>query len=159
MVESSVLESDHVRRKPLDILGFGSHLVIDGFQAAPELLEDEDHIARVVESLGRLLEPLPLSRQRSSHDDGLSELVILAEAHLTLHTFLLQGCVSLSIFSRKTLHLQDILNVLSEGFDIGRYESYLTRRSKTYQNGADLEALIRGERSYVSARLDDTLIG
>ncbi len=145
--------------KTLDILGFGSHLIIDGFGAEAALLGDEGEVEGVMQALSEVLGEVQTGRHLLRHADGLSMLLLLDEAHLSLHTFVSQRALSLSLFSRRSLNLESILERLREGFEAGRLESYMTSRSATYCNQLlDVSALLQGERAYAGARFDNSLI-
>jgi S-adenosylmethionine/arginine decarboxylase-like enzyme len=146
--------------KTLDVLGFGSHLIIDGFGAEAALLGDETRVEGVTQGFAEVLGEIETGRQLLRHEGGLSMLLLLDEAHLSLHTFAPQRSLSLSVFSRRSLNLESILEKLREGFGAGRLESYMTSRSASYCSGLlDVSALLAGERAYASARLADGLVG
>ncbi|CAN5625395.1 hypothetical protein BH24DEI1_BH24DEI1_15830 [soil metagenome] len=155
MIDSEAMTS---RDTTLDILGYGSHLIIDGFGAEAGALGDRARLTEALENLAATLEGVPLREHTLEEEDGLSSLLGFGEAHLSLHSVVNKHSLSLNVFSRRTLEPERLVSALRERFAPGRVESYLTSRSRTYHERLDLAALLRGERSYTCARLDDTLI-
>ncbi len=145
----------------METLGYGTHLIVDGFGAASTTLESAEYAFEVA---GEVLASLELGSAHTtplSHhaEGGVSVGLVLPESHLTLHTFSGARSVSLSLFSRQVLHFERVLELLQVRFEVGRLESYLGSRSVALPQDAEqaLPFLI-GERSYTDVRLDDTLL-
>lgn len=145
----------------METLGYGAHLIVDGHGAREAQLEDEGHVLGVATEV---LEALGLS---SAHaltlmhraQDGVSVGIALPESHLTLHTFRVPQRISMGVFSRQTLSLGEVLELLERRFGLGRLESHLGSRSVVLpQDEARARSLLLGERTYTDLRLDDTLL-
>ncbi len=144
----------------VELLGFGSHFVIDGFQAEAEKLADETLVNGVLRQLAGGLEPHTTADTVCvSFFDGVSAGVVLAESYLALHTFRDRRLLSLNLFSRKNLDTQEMLTQIGEQFAVGRFESHLISRAKVFprEQGAIVRRLT-GDRGYVAVRLDSSLI-
>ena len=84
------------------------HLVVDGYGADPEKLEDEDLIYRFLdeypETLGmtKMIPPqVHTYRGRVAEDWGVSGFVLIAESHISVHTFPDRRYINVDIFSCK----------------------------------------------------------
>ncbi|ADI14322.1 S-adenosylmethionine decarboxylase [Truepera radiovictrix] len=145
----------------MDTLAYGAHLIVDGYGAKEAPLVDEAHalgVAReLLEALGLGSTPTLTLTHRAR--DGLSVGVALPESHLTLHTFQPAQRLSLGIFSRQTLALGEVLELLRVRFGLGRLESHLDSRSVVLPHDEErARTFLLGERTYADLRLDDTLL-
>lgn len=144
----------------MDSLGYGAHLIVDGFGATAPL-RDEDWNKEAAQQLLTVL-GLPDDRVvRVSYwfEDGVSVGLALPESHLTLHTFAARRTVSLSVFSPQLLATEGVLEAFRQRFEIGRLESHLGSRSVALpQDEARATPYLLGERNYTDVRLDDTLL-
>ena len=144
----------------MDSLGYGAHLIVDGFGAAAPLGDEgwnKEAAQQLLSSLG-----LPDDRVvRVSHwfEDGVSVGLALPESHLTLHTFSARRTVSLSVFSPQLLATEGVLEAFRQRFEVGRLESHLGSRAVALpQDEGRAVPYLLGERNYTDVRLDDTLL-
>lgn len=148
----------HVTLTSMETLGFGSHLILDGFQADAAALADEARVRAVLGELQESLEPTATGAlQIHMAAAGISARIILAESHLSLHTFPGRRCFCLDLFSRKAFRIPTILGVMRREFEPGRLESHRSARSKSFSCGQGELAGLLGERAYADVRLDETL--
>ena len=84
------------------------HLIIDGFYCNPDLLWDAGALERFLldfpEQIGmsRITEPSVVTYSgQKPLDAGVSGFVIIAESHISIHTFPHRGYVNVDIFSCK----------------------------------------------------------
>ena len=148
-----------IRTKQLqagDILGFGTHVVIDGFGAEVDHLT-RDALCELVVTVSRQLEG-----GRDVHVEvleqtgfmaGITAGTRLAESHVIIHAF--PGCAALSlvVFSRKYLDWHAFANELRNRFDIGRYDSHIANHSRMLPKDGTERAL-RSDRHYTAFRLE-----
>lgn len=144
----------------METLGYGAHLIVDGFGATAPL-EDEgwnkEVAAQLLALLGAPSGPPTLVSYR--FENGVSVGLALPESHLTLHTFSERRTVSLSLFSPQLLAIESVLGAFRERFGVGRLESHLGSRSVALpQDEAKAVPYLLGERNYTDVRLDDTLL-
>ena len=90
-------------------MGFGPHLVFDGFGCPRERLEDLTALYRLLDGLPdriRMTKIMPpyVFRHGLPEDPagGLSGFVLIAESHISLHTFPGRGYVNADVFSCET---------------------------------------------------------
>lgn len=144
----------------MDSLGYGAHLIIDGFGATAPLHDESWNIDAASELLSVLERPdVQLTRVSYWFEDGVSVGLALPESHLTLHTFAPRRTLSLSLFSPQLLAAEGIIEAFRTRFAVGRLESHLGSRSVALpQDEARAIRYLLGERNYTDVRLDDTLM-
>jgi S-adenosylmethionine/arginine decarboxylase-like enzyme len=147
-----------------DPLGFGHHIVIDGFGAERSSLENEATVRSLVIRLAKSIEPdgeIEPLLVHPSHDPvgGLTAGAAFAEGHLSVHTFAAWRRCSLAVFSRRDLSPATLFVELAASFGAGRFESAMGSRSKNLPSDPEaLGKVWQGERRYALARLDPALL-
>jgi S-adenosylmethionine decarboxylase len=110
---------------------FGEHFTLDGYEGDKDLLNSKELVLSALSELPALLdmnilyEPqvvyAPNKGEGSKDSGGWSGFVIIAESHISIHTFPLRGFVSIDVYTCKSnmdtikienyfkdiLHLQD----------------------------------------------------
>ena len=148
----------------METLGFGTQVIIDGYGAESEKLADHDTIRSLLENAAKQLEPevnpsVVFAVPSNGAKEDASAGVVLAESQLALHVFPSGRCFSFSVFTRRELPLADLLGALKAAFRPGRYESHQGNRARIYPRSEDaFRTSLHGERNYVHARLDETLL-
>ncbi len=143
----------------MDTLGYGAHLIVDGFGSSAPLL-DEPWVIEATLELFRAQgwSEEQLTRVSYWFPDGVSVGLSLPTAHLTLHTFAARQQVSLSLFNPQVLTTQVVTEMLGARFGAGRLEAYLSSRTISLPQDHDraVKQLI-GERNYTDLRLDEAI--
>ncbi|MEM7025543.1 MAG: adenosylmethionine decarboxylase [Pseudomonadota bacterium] len=120
---------------------FGVHLTLDGYRGSPELLADRDHVhARLAElpdrlGMHKLAEPFLVEVGKLGPKDpgGVTGFVIIAESHISIHTFPLRGFVTADVYTcQNSLDTQAICAYFTEAFALGDLEVNLVRRGTRY---------------------------
>ncbi|PYE52841.1 S-adenosylmethionine decarboxylase [Deinococcus yavapaiensis KR-236] len=145
----------------MELFGFGPHLMIDGYHASSEKLDDVELIRKVLDELPVEMEMtkiLPPHVQRyngtTPEDSGVTGVVIIAESHIAIHTFPQRGFLSVDVFSCKEFDVQKALNYLIEHFEMGRYDTHFINRGKEFPKDlTEAERIVSGEREYLEARI------
>lgn len=144
----------------VETLGYGAHLIIDGFGATAPLGDEgwnKEAAAQLLALLGAPSGPPTLVSYW--FENGVSVGLALPESHLTLHTFAERRTVSLSLFSPQLLATENVLGAFRARFGVGRLESHLSSRGVALpQDEARAVPYLLGERNYTDVRLDDTLL-
>ncbi|MEM7023180.1 MAG: S-adenosylmethionine decarboxylase [Pseudomonadota bacterium] len=121
--------------------GFGVHLTLDGYGGSPELLSNAEHVRRCLselpEQLGmhKLIEPMLVEVGEHSAKDpgGVSGFVMIAESHISVHTFSLRGFVSADVYTcQNCLETERISRYFTEAFALQDLELNLVRRGTRY---------------------------
>lgn len=120
---------------------FGEHLTIDGYQGDKDLLNDKDLILGFIHELlsvldmHALIEPqIVLAPDNNIKDPGgWSAFVIIAESHISIHTFPLRGFVSADVYTcRNGLDQQKIEQLFKDKFKLQELETNFVIRGKNY---------------------------
>ncbi len=120
---------------------FGEHVMIDGYGGDPERLNDKDlvmlSLVELPHQLGmkRLSDPLVLEAQSNNAKDpgGWSGIVIIAESHISVHTFPKRKFVSIDVYTcMNGLNRDFIKNYFREIFKLEDIEENFVRRGTRY---------------------------
>jgi S-adenosylmethionine decarboxylase len=121
--------------------GFGVHLTLDGYGGALELLADREHVetclAELPERLGmhKIMEPAVMELDQLSPKDpgGVSGFVMIAESHISIHTFPLRGFVSADVYTcQSSLDPERICRYFADAFELQDLEVNVVRRGTRY---------------------------
>lgn len=129
-----------MRKSVLTASHFGEHLMLDGYGGSHEFLNDRDCVFRCLNELPALLEmqklsePVVYSAPESGAKDpgGWSGVVVIAESHISIHTFPARGFVSIDVYTCKN------------GMDTGFIASYF--REKFVLKDIEMNFVKRGTR-------------
>lgn len=125
--------------KPTD--PFGVHLMIDGYCAAGQLMTDAEALRELLDTLPAemgmhaICTPVVVSVGPNCHKDpgGLSGFVMIAESHISFHTFPGRGFVTIDLYTCQTgLDRQATLDRLLQAFHVVDAEVYVQERGLRY---------------------------
>ena len=133
---------------------FGQHLTLDGYGCPADRLADLDLIYRFLDTcpdligMTKIMPPYVFKYNgKVSEDWGLSGFVLIAESHISIHTFPERDYLSLDIFSCKDFDHQQSIRFSIDLFGIGRYEMNLLDRGLEFpREVGTVERLLRQER-------------
>jgi len=145
-----------------DPLGYGTHLILDGFRAEASALADGALLEAVLRSALDLMNEgdgvSSLSVQASGDDAGVSAALVAAESQVCIHTFSGLEKLSLEAFSTRSLPTDAIMRTFVERFRVGRFECRVHGRSRLLpKESARLALALHGGRTYARLRLRDLL--
>ena len=120
---------------------FGEHLMIDGYGGSKDKLNDKELVVKCLAEL-----PLKLGMRTLSMPEvflaednnikdpgGWTGFVIIAESHISIHTFPDRGFVSIDVYSCKNgMDTNFILNYFKEKFDLKDIEKNFIKRGTRY---------------------------
>jgi S-adenosylmethionine decarboxylase len=122
------------------------HLIIDGFGSNPKLLESEDLLYQLLDDypaqigMTKVAPPHVFRYVGSKPEDwGISGFVLIAESHISIHTFPERGYVNIDIFSCKDFDSEQAIKDLQAKFELVKLRSYLLNRGLEYSNIETLE--------------------
>lgn len=111
------------------------HLIIDGYGGDISKMWDQDLVRNFLidypSSLGmtRITEPQVLEYNGPNADDaGVSGFVIIAESHISIHTFPLRNYVNIDIFSCKSFDNYLALHDVKHLFSLSEAKTWLLDR-------------------------------
>ena len=120
---------------------FGEHLTIDGYGGSVELLNDRERVEKVLFELpeilkmNRLSEPEVILAPENDVKDpgGWSGFVVIAESHISLHTFPRRRFVSADVYTCKNgLDVDLVIEYFKEKFALDSVEQNFIIRGKNY---------------------------
>ena len=111
------------------------HLVVDGYGADPEKLQDEDLVYRFLDEypdaigMTKMIPPQVYTyRGRTPEDRGLSGFVLIAESHISVHTFPDRRYVNIDVFSCKEFDPTSSLRNVEETFSLPQVRVWTLER-------------------------------
>ena len=122
------------------MIGFGPHLMVDGYNASYEKLSSvsavTDFLETVVKEIGmtKIMPPYVFKYDGGDkpEDWGVSGFVIIAESHISIHTFPEKGYFSIDIFSCKEFDMDKALSIIKEFFETEDLEVRTTDRGTEF---------------------------
>lgn len=121
--------------------GFGLHLTLDGYGGSRDLLADRNHVlaclGELPDRLGmhKLAEPFLVELGHRSDKDpgGVSGFVLIAESHISIHTFPLRGFLSADVYTcQDSLDTERICRYFEDAFALQDLEINVVRRGTRY---------------------------
>lgn len=111
------------------------HLIIDGFGANPTILENEELIYRFLDEypsridMTKVAPPYVFRYVGSKPQDwGVSGFVVIAESHISIHTFPERQLVNIDVFSCKEFDAERVLEDVRARFEFTEMETHVLDR-------------------------------
>ena len=120
---------------------FGEHLTIDGYCGDFQKLNDKDLVHHCLEELPELLKMKKLCKphicrapdNQIKDPGGWSGFVIVAESHISVHTFPARKFVSIDVYTcASSLDTQFVAGYFKEKFDLQDIETNFIKRGTKY---------------------------
>ena len=120
---------------------FGEHLTIDGYCGNYDKLNDKNLVMKVLNDLPNLLGMKKLSNPEvyfapdndKKDPGGWSGFVVIAESHISIHTFPRRRFLSADVYSCKNdLNIDFILDYFSKTFELKNIEKNFINRGTLY---------------------------
>ena len=134
------------------------HLVIDGYGGDIDKMWDEDLVRDFLyqypESLDmtRITEPTVLRYEApKSEDSGVSGFVIIAESHISIHTFPRKDYINIDIFSCQPFDHERALADVKDLFDLAEVKTWLLERGLEWLDERQGLAEARQQRAALEA--------
>ncbi|AEB09419.1 S-adenosylmethionine decarboxylase proenzyme [Desulfobacca acetoxidans DSM 11109] len=116
-------------------VGFGQHLMLDGYGCPYDYLTDLDRIYEFLNQcpdvihMTKIMPPYAFKYSgKVPQDWGLSGFVLIAESHISVHTFPEKGYLSIDIFSCKSFDADKAIDYSEKVFRIATREIQLVDR-------------------------------
>ncbi|MFQ5860376.1 MAG: S-adenosylmethionine decarboxylase [Dehalococcoidia bacterium] len=130
------------------------HLIVDGYGGDVVRLWDADALRRFLdtcpESIGmtKISEPSVLHYQGSREEDGgVSGFVLIAESHISVHTFPVRRYVNVDVFSCRSFDAQRVLAEIRELFALEELRNWVLDRGVEYLDAPHALAEIHRKRA------------
>tara|TARA_A100001037_G_scaffold306707_1_gene354347 strand:- start:10708 stop:11157 length:450 start_codon:yes stop_codon:yes gene_type:complete len=133
--------------------GMYMHLAIDGFDGDPDLMWDETRLYQFLIdypaelNMTRITDPQVVTYTDAKGDDsGISGFVIIAESHISVHTFPNRNYVNIDIFSCKDFDTEKALDDAKKLLALTRVKSWSLNRGLEWLNVEDGIANVASQR-------------
>lgn len=134
------------------------HLIIDGYEGKPQRLQDLEFIYGLLDEypgrigMRKIMPPYVFRYADSKPEDwGVSGFVLIAESHISLHTFPDKGYINIDIFSCKEFDAALVVEHMKEYFSLGKIRTKLLRRGLEYPMSIEeATGIVESERVQLS---------
>jgi len=142
--------------------GFGPHLTLDGYGCNREKLEDLGLIYSILDEfpsyigMTKIMPPYVFRYSGLKPEDwGVSGFVLIAESHISIHTFPCKNYLSLDIFSCKNFDAEKAVSYIREIFEIKKYQMNLFDRGAEFPKDIEKSAkIVAGHRKKITPLID-----
>lgn len=115
---------------------FGQHLTLDAYGCDPKALDNKKLILRVLDELPELIKMHKISKPqviKASPNDrkdpgGISGFVMIAESHISIHTFPKKMFLTMDIYSCNMFDVAFCERYLKKIFKFQKLEKHLIKR-------------------------------
>ena len=142
------------------------HLIIDGFGGDASMMWDMERLRSFLNeyptNLGmtKITEPEVLEYHgQHANDSGISGFVIIAESHISVHTFPHRDYVNIDVFSCKSFDHEQALADARSLFDLQQVKTWLLDRGLEWQDADQGKVETRRQRSVLQATAPGSPVG
>ena len=125
--------------KTKQVQGFGPHLMIDCYEGNFEKLDSIENVYKVLDELPQLLgmkkiiRPYVIRYEGGGWDKGgICGFVLIAESHISIHTFPEDGFFTADIYSCKDFSEEKATDFFKKAFDAKKVETNFVKRGKLF---------------------------
>ena len=111
------------------------HLIIDGYSSNPDILQSEEFITELLDQypaeigMTKISPPYVLRYVGAKPEEwGVSGFVLIAESHISIHTFVELRYVNVDVFSCKNFDADRVIKDLSNRLQLTEMEIHLLGR-------------------------------
>lgn len=117
------------------------HLIIDGYSGDSQKMQDVDFIRQLLDVYPSKIGMTKISHPKVSkyigskpEDWGVSAFVLIAESHISIHTFPERSYINIDIFSCKEFDAEQAIKDFQQKFGLAEVRSYILNRGLQYYN-------------------------
>jgi S-adenosylmethionine decarboxylase len=129
------------------------HLVVDGYGADSDRLKDEDLVHGFLDTypdtigMNKIMPPQVYTYHgRTPEDWGISGFVLIAESHISVHTFPDRGYINIDIFSCKEFDTAAAQSDVKRVFSLDEVRVWTMERGLDYATAREAYHGMVGER-------------
>ena len=124
-----------------ETIQFGVHLLFDGYNADTEKLNNKKHLEGILRDLPKAMKMHTIAPEvvvevgelNQKDPGGLSGFVMIAESHISFHTFPNRGFVTADVYTcQNDLDEEKFVNYLAEAFGTNDFDAQLLPRGVRY---------------------------
>ena len=136
------------------------HLAVDGYGADPQKLQDEELVYRFLDEypaaigMNKMIAPQVYPYRGSVPEDwGVSGFVLIAESHISVHTFPARRYINIDIFSCKEFDPTSSLRDVEETFSLPQVRVWTLERGVEHSMPEEAYRGMVGERASLVSSL------
>ncbi len=115
---------------------FGLHLTLDAYGGDRGKLESPEFITETLNALPPILDMHPIIKPKVifydggdiPEDCGVSGIIMIAESHISIHTFSAKGFLTADVYSCKVFDTDKTLGFFKSRFDLKDLEVHIIKR-------------------------------
>lgn len=138
---------------------FGPHLMLDGYGCSRESLEDLNLVSNILDEyptaigMTKIMPPYVFRYNGEVPEDwGVSGIVLIAESHISIHTFPEKGYFSLDIFSCRDFDVEHAVEYITKMFGATHFEKNVIFRGREFPKSMGRAVrILEGDRQKVTA--------
>lgn len=136
--------------------GFGPHLTLDGYECDARKLDDMNFLYGLLDTLPgmigmtKIMPPYILyyDGKDKPEDRGFSGVVIIAESHISIHTYPEKRFLTFDIYSCKEFDIDRTVDYVVKAFSIGNFDKRVFKRGKEFPKDMTLvESIMDRDRT------------
>jgi S-adenosylmethionine decarboxylase len=111
------------------------HLIIDGYGSDSQILQDEEFLHQLLDSypsmigMTKISDPIVFKYVGNKPEEwGISGFVVIAESHISFHTFVERCYINIDIFSCRDFDTKQAIEHFREQLKLTTFKSYLVNR-------------------------------
>lgn len=129
------------KTKPHSGTRFGTHLTLDGYGASPKKLNDMHRVFTALNDspdlldMKKIITPYVVHYPGNGKKDmgGYSGMVMIAESHISIHTFPEQGFISIDVYTcQGKLDVETARRYFQKMFEVKEWEEHIIKRGTKY---------------------------
>jgi S-adenosylmethionine decarboxylase len=117
------------------------HLIIDGYGGDPQKMQDVEFIYKILDGYPSQIGMTKISTPHVSkyvgskpEDWGVSGFVLIAESHISIHTFPEKFYINIDVFSCKEFDAERAIKEFKHNFGLTEVRSYILNRGLEFSN-------------------------
>lgn len=118
---------------------FGPHLILEAYGCPKDKLGDLKLVSQALDAypekldMTKIMPPYVFTYKGTVPDDwGVSGIVLIAESHISIHTFPDKGFVTLDIFSCREFDVDQAIEYFVSVFEPERYDKEVLMRGREF---------------------------
>ncbi|MBZ0187878.1 MAG: adenosylmethionine decarboxylase [Candidatus Obscuribacterales bacterium] len=137
---------------------FGPHLILEAYGCPREKLADLNALSKMLDAypkrldMTKIMPPYVFTYTGAVAEDwGVSGVILIAESHISIHTFPDKGFATLDIFSCREFNIEDAIGYFSDHYSPESYDKHVLMRGREFpRSKGRARAIVEGERERVA---------
>ncbi len=120
------------------------HLIIDGYGSNLDILQDEEFIYQLLDrypaeiGMTKIAPPFVIRYVGAKPEEwGVSGFVLIAESHISIHTFVERRYVNIDVFSCKSFGADQVITDFTDRLQLTEVKTYLVDREMVSPGHSD----------------------